>query len=74
MVDKLLTLKDVAKYLQLSETTIYKMARVGEIPAIKIANQWRFKKEDIDKWLEKTEKRKNIKINEFKKIFSYKIF
>ena len=27
------------------------MARVGEIPAIKIANQWRFKKEDIDKWL-----------------------
>jgi len=25
------------------------MARVGEIPAIKIANQWRFKKEDIDK-------------------------
>ena len=74
MVDKLLTLKDVAKYLQLSETTIYKMARVGEIPAIKIANQWRFKKEDIDKWFEKTEKRKNIKINEFKKIFSYKIF
>jgi len=25
------------------------MARIGEIPAIKIANQWRFKKEDIDK-------------------------
>ena len=41
----------MAKYLQLSETTIYKMARVGEIPAIKIANQWRFKKEDVDKWL-----------------------
>ncbi len=59
MYGKLLTLKEVAKYLQLSETTIYKMARVGEIPAIKIANQWRFKKEDIDKWLEK---QKNVKI------------
>jgi excisionase family DNA binding protein len=28
------------------------MAREGKIPAVKIANQWRFRKEDIDKWLQ----------------------
>jgi excisionase family DNA binding protein len=49
---KLLTLQQVAQRLQISETTLYKLARKGKIPAIKVGNQWRFKKEDIDKWLE----------------------
>jgi len=50
--DKLWTVKDVAEYLQLDEHTIYRMARKREIPAYKIAGQWRFKKELIEKWLE----------------------
>ena len=41
--EKLLTVKDVAEYLQLDEHTIYRMARRGEIPAYKVAGQWRFK-------------------------------
>jgi excisionase family DNA binding protein len=48
----LLTLRQVAQKLQISETTLYKLARKGKIPAIKVGNQWRFKIEDIDKWLE----------------------
>jgi len=50
--EKLLTVKDVAEYLQLDEHTIYRMARKKEIPAFKVAGQWRFKKELIEKWLE----------------------
>jgi len=51
--DKMWTIKDVAEYLQLNEHTVYRMVRKGEIPAYKVAGQWRFKRELIEKWLEK---------------------
>jgi excisionase family DNA binding protein len=41
----------VAEYLQMDEHTIYKLARSGQIPSLKIAGQWRFKKDVIDKWI-----------------------
>ena len=47
-----LTLKELARYLKISKSTIYKMVDQGKIPALKIANQWRFKKGDINSWLE----------------------
>jgi len=51
--DKLWTVKEVAEYLQLDEHTIYRMAREGKIPAFKVANQWRFKREMIEEWLQR---------------------
>ena len=48
----ILTVKQVAEYLQIDEHTVYRLAKKGEIPAVKIAGQWRFKKDLIDKWLE----------------------
>jgi len=50
--EKLMTVKEVAEYLRLDEHTIYRMARKGEIPAYKVAGQWRFKKKMIEEWLE----------------------
>jgi len=41
--EKLMTLKEVAEYLQLGEHTIYRMARKGKIPAYKVSEEWRFK-------------------------------
>jgi excisionase family DNA binding protein len=52
-MDEILTLEELAQYLKISKPTLYKMVENGKIPALKLANQWRFKKEDIDKWLEK---------------------
>ncbi len=49
-------LEETAKYLKIGKSTLYKMAREGKIPAVKIANQWRFRKEDIDKWLQENKK------------------
>jgi len=49
---EIMTLEETAKYLKIGKSTLYKMARKGKIPAVKIANQWRFIKEDIDKWLQ----------------------
>jgi len=49
---KWLTLEQIADYLQMSTSSIYKMAQAGKIPAYKIGRQWRFKIEEIDKWVE----------------------
>jgi len=38
-MERLMTIKELAEYLQLEEHTIYKMARKGEIPAYKVAGQ-----------------------------------
>ena len=48
---EIIMVKQVAEYLQMNEHTIYKLARSGQISSIKIAGQWRFKKEVIDKWI-----------------------
>lgn len=50
-MDDVLTLVDVANYLKLSEKTILKMVKNGEIPCAKIANQWRFSRPMLDDWL-----------------------
>jgi excisionase family DNA binding protein len=42
------TVKQVAQYLQLSNSTVYSMARKGILPASRIGNQWRFDKMAID--------------------------
>ena len=46
-----LTVMDVAKMLSLSPMTIYRLAKKGEIPAVKVGRCWRFTKEAIEKWL-----------------------
>ncbi len=51
MVDRWMTVEDVAEYLQLSMDMIYKMAQQGKIPVSKIGAQWRFKREEIDEWV-----------------------
>jgi len=63
---EIMTLGETAKYLKIGKSTLYKMAREGKIPAVKIANQWRFRKEDIDKWLQEMRNRE-ILISQTKK-------
>ena len=50
--DPLLTLSDVAIYLQVAERTVYLWAQKGTIPSFKLGNVWRFKKSDLDAWIE----------------------
>lgn len=51
-MDKWLKLEQIAEYLQMSTSSIYKMAQKSKIPAYKVGRQWRFKKEAIDQWVE----------------------
>ena len=50
MSKKVLTVKDLAKYLNLHPVTIYNYLKKNEIPAFRIGKSWRFNKESIDKW------------------------
>jgi PTS system nitrogen regulatory IIA component len=51
MAEDILTIEDVAKYLRVSERTVYDWAQKGEIPAGKIGTVWRFKKDSIERWV-----------------------
>jgi len=51
MDDDILTIEEVAKYLRVSERTVYDWAQEGEIPSGKIGTVWRFKKSEIERWV-----------------------
>ena len=52
MTDEILTLKEVAKYLKLAEKTAYRLAAEGKLPGFKVGGSWRFKREDVEAWIE----------------------
>ncbi len=56
MTDEILTLKEVAAYLKLAEKTAYRLAAEGKFPGFKVGGSWRFKKTDIESWIEDSKK------------------
>lgn len=48
----ILTIKEVADYLKLTERTLYRLVQEGRVPGFKVGNSWRFKRADIDDWIE----------------------
>lgn len=59
MQNDILTVKDVAEYLKIAQKTVYKFAVNNEIPAFKVGKAWRFKKADIDLWIESNQRKSN---------------
>ena len=47
-----LTTEEVLEYLQVNLRTVYRLIKAGKIPAVRVGRQWRFRKRDIDSWLE----------------------
>jgi excisionase family DNA binding protein len=52
MDDSFLTTEEVLDYLQVNLRTVYRLIKAGKIPAVRVGRQWRFRKRDIDAWLE----------------------
>jgi len=48
-----LTVKEVAAFLSVDEKTVYRLAKRKALPGFKVAGAWRFKREDLDAWIEK---------------------
>lgn len=48
---EILTVMEVARFLRVPKSTVYKLARGGELPASKIGKHWRFLRRDIHEWM-----------------------
>ena len=51
MHDTVMTIDDLAKYLKLSKSTLYKLCAEGKVPGQKVGRHWRFHRTVIDQWL-----------------------
>ena len=49
---EVLTIEELALYLKIPKSTLYKLVREGAIPSQKIGRHWRFRRVAIDRWLE----------------------
>jgi excisionase family DNA binding protein len=52
-MEAFLTTDEVLIYLKITPRTIYRLIRSGELPAVRIGRQWRFRRADLDRWLER---------------------
>ena len=53
MAKDILTIKEVAEYLKVTERTLYRLVQEGKIPAFKVGGSWRFQLADIEAWIAK---------------------
>lgn len=49
--DAVMTIDEVADYLKLPKSTVYKLAQKGELPGRKIGRRWRFSRAQLEQWL-----------------------
>lgn len=47
----IMTIKEVADYLKVTERTIYRLAAAKQVPAFKVGGSWRFSRSEIDQWI-----------------------
>lgn len=51
MTDEILTIREVAIFLKVTERTIYRLAAEGQIPSFKVGGSWRFQRTDLLRWM-----------------------
>jgi excisionase family DNA binding protein len=62
MIDEtFLTTEEVLEYLQVNLRTVYRLIKAGKIPAVRVGRQWRFRKRDIDAWLDSQRPRSGVR-------------
>lgn len=52
LTKEVMTVRDVAEYLQISEASVRRMLKAKKLPGFKIGQQWRFRKITVDKWMD----------------------
>ena len=51
MPEDILTIREVADDLKVTERTLYRLVQEGKLPAFKVGNSWRFRREDLERWI-----------------------
>jgi excisionase family DNA binding protein len=54
---RILTVAELARYLRVNMSTIYRLIRNKELPAFRVGRDWRFKREAIENWMRERQKR-----------------
>jgi len=49
---EVMTIEELAEYLKVSKSSLYKLAQQGKVPGQKVGKHWRFRKATIDQWLD----------------------
>jgi excisionase family DNA binding protein len=57
---EVMTLREASEYLGISPDTLYKYLGEKSIPAFKLGNRWRFKKDLLDRWMERKSERTEL--------------
>lgn len=57
MSDDIMTIREVAQFLRLTEKTAYRYALEGVIPGFKVGGAWRFRKSDLEQWIDSQTKK-----------------
>ena len=52
MQTDIMTIREVADYLKLTEKTAYRLTAEGKIPGFKVGGSWRFRRSEIERWIE----------------------
>lgn len=52
MTDEIWTIRELAQYLKLKQKTAYALVSKGEIPGFKVGGSWRFRRSDIEIWID----------------------
>ncbi len=58
---EILTIEELSEYLKIPRSTLYKLCQEGRIPSQKVGRHWRFRRETINQWLDKTDVSENSK-------------
>lgn len=58
MNSDILTVREVAAYLKITEKTAYRLAAEGKIPGFKVGGAWRFRGEEIEYWINEQSKKR----------------
>lgn len=59
---ELMTVEELARHLRVTNRTIYRLLKKGDIPAVKVGHKWRFDKDAIDGWLQPEPEEKELRI------------
>ena len=57
MTTAVMTVQEVADYLNVDPKTVYRLVNRGELPGFKVGGSWRFQKSDLDAWIAKQKKK-----------------
>ena len=61
MQTDIMTIREVADYLKLTEKTAYRLVAEGKIPGFKVGGSWRFRRSEIERWIDAQSKNETVR-------------